>query len=201
MQYCKKKNRCYTCLKSDHFVIIFRLCDYIPRKYKLIKKLYWHFTQTCTELHGRNSLKKMKVVMWNAFSKVIIKVLISLDTREVFWILAITFASECDASKQNFRSKVGLCSKRPENNTGCWSSWKLHLFLAQPTIILQFSAHSQHESQCERPTRDTHKMSFKSAFTHQFPISVTFTTMLSKLRHFWFPLSHIVPIKLITMYY
>lgn len=54
-------------------------------------------------------------------------------------MLPIIFASERDASKQNVMSKVGPCSKGPENNKGCWSSRKLHLFLTEPTIILQFS--------------------------------------------------------------
>ena len=53
-------------------------------------------------------------------------------------MLPIIFASERDVSKQNVMSKVGPCSKGPENNKGCWLSWKLHLFLTQPTIILQF---------------------------------------------------------------
>ena len=37
-------------------------------------------------------------------------------------MLPIIFASERDVSKQNVMSKVGPCSKGPENNKGCWLS-------------------------------------------------------------------------------
>jgi hypothetical protein len=87
-----------------------------------------------------------------------------------------------------------LCSKRLENDTGCWSSWQLRLFLAQPTIILQFIVWA---ARCKTVNEKdpagifsaskTHKTSLDSVSTQSFPMTIPFTTVeiLFSLFHSW----------------
>lgn len=112
----------------------------------------------------------------------------------------MTIILASDILQKNVMSKVGLCSKRLENNTGFWSSWRLWLFLGQPTIMLN-SVCSQPDAweSMNRSSRDTvsskhsqnkSQICFYSLLSYLYP----FTTILSEAL-FIFHFFHVIPIN------
>lgn len=93
--------------------------------------------------------------------------------------------------------KVGSCSKRPENNLWCWSSWTLHLFFIQLTIIVQCSVLTTRYMDINE--RDSAEILTKWVFSLLSFITLLFLSLLilffKTQRHFWFVL---LPLSLLS---